>query len=143
MTATPYAYAQSLVPLLVERLAPVTALGVRVAGLPDELAQTGYALGDMVLIIPVSFSPIQGQGNAVRGSATLTCTFNARIQVRQQSRLYEVADLVFQLLAGWEIVGGMVLTYNGSELVPGAQNDPAWISDMQWAVTYQVKPGKG
>lgn len=142
MTASPYAYAQSLVPLIIARLGPVADLGIRVAGLPDELAQTGYALGDMVLVVPVSFSPIQGQGNVVRGAVTMTCTFNLRVQVKQQSRLYEVADLVFQLLSGWEIVGGMVMTYNGSELVPGSQNDPAWISDIQWGVTYQAKPSR-
>jgi hypothetical protein len=141
VTSAPYSYAQSLVPLIITRLQPIADMGLIVAGMAEEIGQVGYDLSpDSVLIIPVAFSPMPGLGNAVRGHVTLTCTFNLRIGVRRQSTLYQVSDMVFQRLGGWEVTNGMVMNYNGSEFVLGADNDPRWITNMQWGVTYQAAP---
>ena len=103
---TPFTLTTTLIPTLVTRLAPITSLGVAVQGLPDSRRESGFIANDAVTLAWIAWSPVQGAGNSVSGAVTQTVTLNCRISVRRLSLRDQVADLLYQRLAGWQVSQG-------------------------------------
>jgi len=100
---TPFSLTTTLIPVLVARLSPIAALGVAVQGLPDSRRESGFVANDAVTLAWIAWSPVQGAGNSVSGAVTQTITLNCRISVRKLSLRDQVADLLYQRLAGWQV----------------------------------------
>ncbi len=71
---TPVSLTTTLIPVLVARLSPITALGVAVQGLPDSRRESGFVANDAVTLAWIAWSPVQGAGNSVSGAVTQTIT---------------------------------------------------------------------
>jgi hypothetical protein len=142
---TPFATLEAQIPTLITRLAPIAALGVAVQGLPNTRQDIGYKANDAVTLTWVAWSPFQGAGNAVSGLSTMGCTLNCRISTRSLSTRGEVADMLFQRLAGWELptLPGHVLQFGGGELIPPLENEPDYRMDVRFAIVLQAKPPRG
>jgi hypothetical protein len=138
---TPFSLTTTLIPVLVARLSPIAALGVAVQGLPDSRRESGFVANDAVTLAWIAWSPVQGAGNSVSGAVTQTITLNCRISVRKLSLRDQVADLLYQRLAGWQVRQGTFLQYGGSEIIPPADNDPDYRQDVRFAMVVQNRPG--
>ncbi len=138
---TPFSLTTTLIPVLVARLSPIAALGVAVQGLPDSRRESGFVANDAVTLAWIAWSTVQGAGNSVSGAVTQTITLNCRISVRRLSLRDQVADLLYQRLAGWQVSQGTFLQYGGSEIIPPADNDPDYRQDVRFAMVVQNRPG--
>ena len=137
----PFSLTTTLIPVLVARLSSIAALGVAVQGLPDSRRESGFVANDAVTLAWIAWSPVQGAGNSVSGAVTQTITLNCRISVRKLSLRDQVADLLYQRLAGWQVSQGTFLQYGGSEIIPPADNDPDYRQDVRFAMVVQNRPG--
>lgn len=135
-----FSLTSTLIPVLVARLSPVVALGVAVQGLPDSRRETGFVANDAVTLAWIAWSPIQGAGNSATGAVTQTITLNCRISVGSLTMRDQVADLLYQRLAGWQVRPGTFLSFGGSEIIPPADNDPDYRQDVRFAMMVQSRP---
>lgn len=131
----------ALIPALVTRLSPILALGVVVQGLPDSRREAGFIANDAVTLAWIAWSPIQGAGSSVTGAVTQAITLNCRISVASLTLRDQVADLLYQRLAGWQLpTVNTFLQYGGSEIIPPSDNDPDYRQDVRFAMVIQSRP---
>jgi hypothetical protein len=140
MNSSPFALTDSLIPVIVARLAPIADLGMTVQGLPDNRKEAGFVANDAVTLAWAAWAPLQGQGNSVSGLSTHADTLNCRITAARRTLRNQAADLLFQRLTGWEVMPGNVLQWGGAEIIPPGDNDASYRLDVRFALVMQSRP---